>query len=239
MEAPTVGCHSQGHQHLIEFRKSGTSDHVPVRGSLAFRRLRDNANLPIPRWVTKHPLFATELDSLQQSAGLDALDPYSRLATHKEIIKLVAKTTLQKCLNKIIETTDEKIQVLIQASRALHCGQVHMIPKIHRSFPELQQFFRLDAYGHIGLTDPDGFRTFFAALMREHVEEQAYQVDYQDKNLNRKSSQGKMLRRWLKAWSPIDARLTLSSVQKPDGNIAETPQEKVAALQKHWKPGFA
>ena len=48
-----------------------------------------------------------------------------------------------------------------------------------------------------------------------------------------------MLNRWLKLWSPINAKVSLSGVRWPSGAIASTPDDKAKALSDHWSKVFS
>ena len=118
------------------------SDHVPVRATVASKAPSSAEHKKIPKWVTKHPLFAPKLSAFQNDADLQSLSPYDRLAKHKELIHTAAKQTPDACLSKRVSTTEEKVQVLMQAGRAVHYGLSHMVPRIIKSLPALGQFFQ-------------------------------------------------------------------------------------------------
>jgi len=220
---------------------SGLSDHSPIRFTFTVRQELPKENRPIPRWISKHPLYKEKLTKLQTDSNLNSLSPYERLYRHKELIKQAAEETLEQCLNKVVRTVDEKVQVLLQAARAVYFDKADLVDKVHKSYPELSQYISIDADGHVALGRADDFKILFADLMRQQCEGQVQELEEQRKKSgNKKKTSGeRKLNRWLKLWCPFDSKLVLSAVQWPDGSLAETPQDKARALSEFWSPVFA
>ena len=143
---------------------------------------------------------------------------------------------LDQCLHKKGPTTAERMQVLLQVSRAITFNQTYMVPKIYKSLPELSDLLVV-SHDQVTLLDQDRFQELVAVTMGKHVGEELEEVERVSNNSQK--SRASKLRRWLRLWSPMDARLSLSGVVWPDGSIATSPSEQASALSSHWTPVFS
>ena len=50
---------------------------------------------------------------------MDELPPYERWREHKAIIRRASEITARRCLGRVVDTNEEKLQVLTQAARAI------------------------------------------------------------------------------------------------------------------------
>ena len=87
---------------------------------------------------------------------------YDRWRKHKQIIREASEVTAQRCLNKVVRTNAEKLQVLIQAARAVCVDQPHMIKKAIASSPDLDGIVGIDQYGHASIKAPSRFQAIIA-----------------------------------------------------------------------------
>ena len=65
----------------------------------------------------------------------------------------------------------------MQAGRAIQYNLPGLIPKIHRSFPELDAFIKLDYTGHVCLENALGFQDLFSGIMRQHLDDELKQAE--------------------------------------------------------------
>jgi len=106
--------------NLVQLKRSGISDHCPVKLTIGSRQALPKDQLPIPSWVAKHPKFAEHLAALQEATDLESMQPFERLAAHKRLIRQASDITLKDLLSKPADTLDQKIQVLLQAGRTVY-----------------------------------------------------------------------------------------------------------------------
>ena len=214
------------------------SDHAPLRISLSTKQQLPKDKRPIPKWLAKHPIFKQVLLDLEKRENLDELAPQERWTRHKAIIREASETALKRCLAKVATTNDEKLQVLLQAARALRYDQPHMLPKIIKSLPCLKGVIGIDAYGHVIMLNGAKFQTTIFEVMNVGLDSEVAENNGIDGRPLR-NGRSQMLDRWVKLWAPFDRRLIIYGIELPDGSLAVSPPDKANALAGHWGSFFA
>ena len=130
-----------------------------------------------------------------------------------------------------------RVQVMVQAARALAQDDPSMVSKVLCSMPELEQYIFVNRYGHVALRDANGFDQLYEQIYKAHLESQ---LDEANAEGPRKPRGGRtsMLTRWLKMRLPFDAKLVLSGIQRTDHTVATEPEERAQLLADFWAPVF-
>ena len=105
------------------------------------------------------------LEQLAKASRLDELSANERWRKHKLIIREASVITARRCLAKVMQTNEEKLQVLMQAARAVCFDQPHIIQKIILSMPCLKDIVGIDKYGHASIKDPALFQTVTSSVL--------------------------------------------------------------------------
>ena len=214
------------------------SDHAPVRMSLSCKRLLPRLLQPIPKWLARHPIFKDVLADLESKANLDAMPPVQRWERHKQIIRDASAIAAKRCLGKVAQSNDEKLQILLQTSRAIWFDIPHMIPKVLSSMPQLRECVQVDGHGHVAIINADKYHQLTSSIVNGSLDAEITENEAPGTTRPR-HSRGQQLARWVKPWAPFDRKMTLFAIELPGGGLATTPVDKAKALGKHWGAVFA
>lgn len=120
---------------LATAHRAPTSDHAYVTTAMRLRPPLPPHVRPIPTWITRHPLYTQEVRRRLDALHSEALHPHDALRRTKQIIRMAAAATRDKCLHRRPTTLAEFTQLGLQAARALTRGDEALLRKVGRAWP--------------------------------------------------------------------------------------------------------
>jgi hypothetical protein len=144
----------------------GTSDHSPVLASMSARRPLARRSRPIPKWLAKHPTYIKNVRVLLDSAELEMMQPFQRLAFVKKQLRDASSFALKEIMNKTTTSKPERLQALITCGRAILCNHSSVARKALVAVPELQEVVRIAHSVNVQLVSPGKFNEMLRCAMK-------------------------------------------------------------------------
>ena len=97
----------------------------------------------MPQWITRDRQYKVFLQDALDDAQLDSLGPLERWETHKRILLSKSQEFLIQKLRSSPDDPHVKLQLLMQASRALWYNNIGLFSKVCGDWPEIRSMFKL------------------------------------------------------------------------------------------------
>jgi hypothetical protein len=129
-------------------------------------------------------------------------------------------------------TTEEKMQVVLQASRAIAYNLASVAQHVKRDFPDLGKHIAIDEDGRVYLSSPAALHQ----MAQEIASAQSRSEETRNSELTRRPKSGRaaQIQRWNQLWSPFSRRVVNVAIVRADGTVANSPEDKAMELKKFW-----
>ena len=199
------------------------SDHSPMSLCLSSASSsRAKARL-VPQWITRDRQYKVFLQDALDDAQLDSLGPLERWETHKRILLSKSQEFLIQKLRSSPDDPHVKLQLLMQASRALWYNNIGLFSKVCRDWPEIRSMFKLaKSYFQSGLSsdlfcykvvlyDSHRFHKLYSEAKTSHIQREL--DDMHSSPLRGRHRRAAKLSSWLASWSSMGRRVQLGGVK--------------------------
>ena len=219
-------------------QKDAGSDHTPIGNHTAIRRSPPKGMRPIPKWLAYHPIYQETLQELlTKYDDTKEKDPFEALGNIKHLMRKASTIAPKKIFENSCLSNAEKLQIVLQASRAIVQGNTNLVKKIQKNLPDIGNHLEIDTDGTITLSDPDSFHRKTQHIANDYLQsETTLQVD-----TNKKPKGGRIaqLHRWMQLWSPFARRAVNVGIIKVDQTVTFESQEKAEEIKSHWGEVFS
>ena len=214
------------------------SDHVPVASQITLKQQRNHNDRPIPKWLAQHQVFKETLEKSLEGFDPDANpDPFEAILEVKTRIRCASKKAIKMIMARKANTTEEKMQVVLQASRAITYNLASVAQHVKRGFPDLGKHIAIDEDGRVYLSSPAAFHQ----MAQEIASAQSRSEETRNSELTRRPKSGRaaQIQRWNQLWSPFSRRVVNVAIVRADGTVANSPEDKAMELKKFWGSVFS
>ena len=132
------------------------SDHSPDATNIVLKQHKKTNQRPITKWLAQHP---THQNILEESLKTFYPDVYEDPFEAFEVVKQTMRTASKKAMKMAhkTDTAEQKIQIVLQASRALIYNLASVAKHVKRDFPELGNHLSIDEDGKVYLNNASAF----------------------------------------------------------------------------------
>ena len=142
---------------IIAEKKYG-SDHVPVSTRISLKQQKPVRQRPIPKWLAKHPIYTRTLNELLANYDPETQnDPFLALQDIKRIMRAASKKAIKLILVNKGNTPQERMQFVLQASRAIAYNISTLARYVKRDYPDLGRFLHIEKDGVVSLNNAIAF----------------------------------------------------------------------------------
>jgi hypothetical protein len=235
------------------------SDHTPVASVVSARSQKPKGERPIPKWVAYHPRYQQILqDLLNHHNHADYDSPYDAInQMFNPIFHKAAKLTLKEAFKTDPDSNDTKTQLIFQAARSVAYNLASLARFVKKDSSEVGNHLHIDDNGRVSLTNPSGFHKLAHSIVFQNLSSAEQSNNNNNNNTHNvtshtpheipapilpskpKGGRHAQLARLLRLWNPFERKAISVSIQRPDGTLAESPDDKGKAIAAHWKPTFS
>ena len=138
-------------------KKKVHSDRTPVGTTVRLKHQKKQQERPIPKWLAQHPTYQELLNKAMETINVDSTDPFEAIKAIKDTMRKVSKAALKQILKRKAETIEEKMQVVLQASRAITYNLASVAKHVEKNLPRVGDHRSIDDKGNVYLCNPNAF----------------------------------------------------------------------------------